>query len=155
MENLETGILLELWPCIMEQIHKTSQALQDSKMTLKMVANLLQVLHDFVQLLRSQFQYFEERDRLLNGLHHHTEDTSRQKRRKVSLDSESGSENTSLDARKHIQSRITFTSVPVIDQILLSMKIRIAAYNSLQSRFLFLMELNITSNRVIKEIAKL
>ena len=75
-------------------------------MTLKMVANLLEVLHDFVQLLRSQFQDFEERDRVLNGSHHPTEVTSR---RKVSLDRESGSENTSLDARKHIQSRITFT----------------------------------------------
>ena len=34
MEKLETGILLEVWSCIMEQFHKTSQALHDSKMTL-------------------------------------------------------------------------------------------------------------------------
>ena len=31
---LETDILLEIWSCVVEQFHKTSQALQDSKMTL-------------------------------------------------------------------------------------------------------------------------
>ena len=30
----ETDILLEIWSCVVEQFHKTSQALQDSKMTL-------------------------------------------------------------------------------------------------------------------------
>ena len=34
MEMVETGILLEVWSCIIKQFHKTSQALQDSKMTL-------------------------------------------------------------------------------------------------------------------------
>ena len=58
----------------------------------------------------------------------------------------------------HLMHASTFkveSHLPIIDQILLSMKIRITAYDSLQSRFLFLMELNIPSNRVIKEIAKL
>ena len=52
MEKLETGILLEVWSCIMERFHKTSQALQDSKMTLNRATNLLQTLHDFIKLLR-------------------------------------------------------------------------------------------------------
>ena len=34
MEKLQTPILLEVRSCIMERFHKTSQALQDSKMTL-------------------------------------------------------------------------------------------------------------------------
>ena len=41
MEKPETGILLEVWSCIMERFHKTRQALQDSKMTLNRAANLL------------------------------------------------------------------------------------------------------------------
>ena len=52
MEKLETGILLEVWSCIMERFDKTSQALQDSKMTLNRATNLLQTLHDFIKLLR-------------------------------------------------------------------------------------------------------
>ena len=48
MEKLETGILLEVWSCIMERFHKTCQALQDSKITLNMATNLLQDLHDFI-----------------------------------------------------------------------------------------------------------
>ena len=31
MEKLEARILLEVWSCIVERFHKTSQALQDSK----------------------------------------------------------------------------------------------------------------------------
>ena len=53
MENLETGILLKLWTCIMERFHKTSQALQDSKITLNKAANSLLGLHEFFQTLRS------------------------------------------------------------------------------------------------------
>ena len=61
MEKLETGILLEVWSCKMERFHKTSQALQDSKMPLNRETNLLQGLHDFIQLLRPQFKKFEGR----------------------------------------------------------------------------------------------
>ena len=61
MEKLKTDILLEVWSCIMERLQKTGQTLQDSKMTLNRATNLLQGLHDFIQLLRSQFQKFEGR----------------------------------------------------------------------------------------------
>ena len=65
MEKLETGILLEVWSCIMERFHKTSQALQNSKMTLNRATNLPQGLHDFIQLLRPQFLKFEGRGQVL------------------------------------------------------------------------------------------
>ena len=61
IEKLETGVLLEVWSCIMKQFHKASQAMQDSKMTLNRETNLLQGLHDFIQLLTSQFQKFERK----------------------------------------------------------------------------------------------
>ena len=77
MEKLETGILLEVWSCIMERFHKTSQALQNSKMTLNGTTNLLQGLHDFIKLLRSQFQKFEGRGQVLSGGHHYTDKISR------------------------------------------------------------------------------
>ena len=47
MEKLESGILLEVWSCIMERFHKTSQALRDSKMALNRATNLLQGLHNY------------------------------------------------------------------------------------------------------------
>ena len=83
MERLETGILFEVWSCIMERFHKTSQALQDRKMTSNRATNLLQSLHDFVKLLRSQFQKFERSGQVLSGCHHYTDEISRKKRRKV------------------------------------------------------------------------
>ena len=55
MEKLKTSILFEVGSCIMKQLYKTSQALQDSKMTMNRATNLLQGIHDFIQLLRPQF----------------------------------------------------------------------------------------------------
>ena len=93
-EKLETGILLELWSCIMKRFHKTSQALQDSKITLNRATNLLQGLHDLIQLPRLQFQKFKGRGQVLSGFHHYTEEILRKKRRKVRLDSEGESEDS-------------------------------------------------------------
>ena len=80
MEKLETGILLEVWSCIMERFHKTCQTLQVSKITLNRTAILLQGLHDFIQLLRPQFQKFEGRVQVLSGCHHYTAEFSRKKK---------------------------------------------------------------------------
>ena len=71
----------------MERFHQTSQAVQDSKITLNRATNLLRGLHDFIQFLRPQFQKFERRGQILSSCHHYTEEISRKKRRKVRLDS--------------------------------------------------------------------
>ena len=151
MKKLETGILLEVWSCIMERFHKTSQALQDSKMTLNKATNLLQSLQNFIQLLRPQFQTFEGRGQALSGCHHYTEEISRKKRRKVGLDSEGESEDTSLDSSSRFE---VDSYLPIIDQILSSMKTRLEAYDGLQRKFSFLIELNTMSNCKIEASAK-
>uniref|UniRef100_H2YAG3 HAT C-terminal dimerisation domain-containing protein n=1 Tax=Ciona savignyi TaxID=51511 RepID=H2YAG3_CIOSA len=142
MEKLETGILLELWSCVLERFHKTSQALQDSKMTLNTATNLLQGLETFVQTLR-QFKEFEEKGKVLSGcsiLH-------RKKKRKVRLEEQSRSEGTSLDS----SSRFKVESyLLIIDQILLSMKTRIAAYD----HFSFVARFKTMTNSEIQESAK-
>ena len=135
----------------MERFRKASQALQNSKMTLNRATNLLQDLHDFIQLSKLQFQKFEGRGKVLNGCHHYTEESSRKKRRKVRLDSEGESEDTSFDP----SSRFKLDSyLPIIDQILSSMKTRIEAYNHLQRKFSFLMKLNTMPNCKIEASAK-
>ena len=150
-QKLETGILLKVWWCIMKWFHKTSQAPQNSKMTLNKMTNLLQGLHNFIQLLRAQFQNFEERSQILSGFYHYIEEISRKKRRKVGLDSEGESEETSLDpsSRFEVDSYLT-----IIDQILSSMKTRLKAYDRLQTNFSFLTELNTMSHCEIEASAK-
>ena len=134
MEEFKTGILLEVWSCIMERFHKTSQALQDSKMTLNKKRNLLQGLHDFIQLLRPQFQKFKGRGQVLSGCHHYNKEIARKKRRKVRLDSEGESEDTSLDPSSRFE---VDSYLPMTDQILSSMKTQIQAYDHLQRNFHF------------------
>ena len=132
--------------------HKTSQALQDSKMTLNKASNLLPGLHDFIQLLRPQFKKFEGTVQVLSGCHHYTQEISRKKRRKVRLESEGESENTSLDPSSRFE---VDSYLPIIDQILSSMKTRIEAYNRFRRKlFSFLIELNTMSNCKIEASAK-
>ena len=152
MKNLETGILLEVWSCIMERFHKNSQALQDSKMTLNRASNLLHGLHGFIQFLRPQFQKFEGRDQVLSGCYYYTEEISRKKRRKVRFDSEGESEDTSLDSSSRFE---VDSYLPIIDQVLSSMKTRIEAYDRHQRTFLFLIELNTMSNCKIEASTKM
>ena len=71
--------------------------------------------------------------------------------RKVRLDSEGESEDTSLDLSNRFEVDL---ELPIIDQILLSMKTRIKAYDRLQKKFSFLMELNTMSNYKIEASAK-
>ena len=151
MEKLETGILLEIWSYIMKRFYKTSQTLQDSEMTLKKATNLLQGLRDFIQPLRPQFQKFEGRGHVLSDCHHYTQEISRKKRRKVRLDSEGESENILLDPLSRFE---VDSYLPIIDQILLPMKTRIEAYDGLQRKFSFLLELNTMSNCEIEASAK-
>ena len=74
-----------------------------------------------------------------------------QEKKKVRLDSEGKSKDTSLDP----SSRFKVDSyLPIIDQILSSMKTRIKAYNRLQRKFSFLVELNTVSSCKIEASAK-
>ena len=82
MEKLETGILFDVWLCIMERFHKTSQPLQDSKMILNRATNLLQGLHDFIQLLRPQFYKFKGRGQVSSGYHHYAEKNFKKEKKK-------------------------------------------------------------------------
>ena len=67
------------------------------------------------------------------------------------LDSEGESEDTSLDPSSRFE---VDSYLPIIDQILSSMKTRIEAYNSLQRKFSFLVKLNTMSNRKIEASPK-
>ena len=62
-----------------ELFHETSQALQESKMTLNRATNLLHCLHDLIQLLRSQFQKFEGRGQVLSDCYHYIKEILRKK----------------------------------------------------------------------------
>ena len=121
-------------------------------MTLNKATNLLQGLHDFIQLLRPQFQKFEGRGQVLSGCHHYTEEILRKRRRKVSLDSEGESEDTLLDPSSRFE---VDSYLPIIDQILSSMKTRIEAYDRLQKKFSFLLALNTMSNCKTEASAKM
>ena len=73
------------------------------------------------------------------------------KRRKVRLDGEGESEDTLLDPSSRFE---VDSYLPIINQILWFMKIRIEACDRFQRKFLFLMELNTMSNCMVEASAK-
>ena len=73
------------------------------------------------------------------------------KEKKVRLDSEGESEDTSLDPSSRFE---VDSCLPIIDQILSSMKTPIETYKRLQRKFSFLMELNTMSNCKIEAVRK-
>ena len=68
------------------------------------------------------------------------------------LDSEGESEDTLLDPSSRFEVDLY---LPIIDQILSSMKTRIEAYDRLQKKFSFLLALNIMSNCKTEASAKM
>ena len=67
------------------------------------------------------------------------------------MDSDGESENTSLDPASRFE---VDSYLPIIDQILSSMKTLLEAYDSLQRQFSFLIKLNTMSNCKIEASAK-
>ena len=68
------------------------------------------------------------------------------------MDSEGESEDTSLDRSSRFE---VDSCLPIIDQIISSMKTRIEAYDRLQTKFLFLMELKTMSKCKIEASSKM
>ena len=60
MDQLEYGILTELWSTIMERFTLTSKALQRANLDLNNAVNLLHSLKKYVEGLRNQIEKFEE-----------------------------------------------------------------------------------------------
>lgn len=60
MNQLEYGILTELWSTIMERFNLTSKALQSATLDINNAVNMLHSLKTYVEGFRDQFEKFEE-----------------------------------------------------------------------------------------------
>jgi hypothetical protein len=60
MEELEFVFMLHLWNNLLHEFHKTSMALQDSKIALTTCANLYKSLSRYVKNIREKFDDIEE-----------------------------------------------------------------------------------------------
>ena len=58
MDQLETGIMVELWTTILERFNKTSTQLQNPKLDLNSATQMLESLKTFVQKIRPLFELF-------------------------------------------------------------------------------------------------
>ena len=58
MDQLETGIMVELWSTILERFNKTSKQLQNPKLDLNSATQMLESLKTFVQKIRPLFELF-------------------------------------------------------------------------------------------------
>ena len=81
MEELETGIMVELWAVILERFNKMSRMLQDPELDLNVATGLLVSLTEFVQTLRPQFGDIENKGRILTNFENYNAEVKRKRKR--------------------------------------------------------------------------
>ncbi|XP_012562608.2 uncharacterized protein LOC105847531 [Hydra vulgaris] len=91
MDQLEYGILLELWTPILDRFHKTSLKLQSPQLDLNEAVQLLTSLKEYVNSLRAQFDFFEKKGKEITGSNSYKEENQRKRKRSVQLTRHDGS----------------------------------------------------------------
>lgn len=139
MDQLETGIMVEVWSVILPRFHRTSQCLQDSKLDLHTATGMLNSLKDFVQSLRSRFSEFEQQGKNISGCEEYQLQRGRKVKRNRRWDY-GDAEDADADMTPSERFKV-HTFYPIIDQLTESLRHRQAAYSIIQERFGFLSEI--------------
>ncbi|XP_076028442.1 uncharacterized protein LOC143017537 [Oratosquilla oratoria] len=132
MEKLETVILLVTWQNILKRFNATSQHLQKPGLDLNTAVNLLKSLTEFVQDQRDRFDDYEQIAVQKCGHNEYKDDRGRVQRRKRHHDEADSAEDTKLSPRERFR---TTSYIPIIDQLILSLRDRLKSYETLQQRF--------------------
>jgi hypothetical protein len=149
METLETAIMTDMWHSILSRFNATSEKLQSASCELQVAVDLLQSLTVFLEDIRGRFDEFEARGIKLSGCSVYHSNVVR--RRKISRRQECGlSEGTTLSGRDKFQVE---TFLVIVDQLTSSLKVRLAAYTDVHSRFQVLTDFKKLSLPSIRELA--
>ena len=147
MEELEFMVMLNLWSYLLDEFHKTSQSLQDPRISLDVCRKLYASLSDFVKGSRDLFYQFEEqaKEKLPDVDYKKSRRTSR--RRHIGEDED--------DALGNCEPRDKFrikAFIPVMDVLELNLARRASVYNDAARRFSFLTSLDATEEEICEGV---
>ncbi|CAH2285606.1 zinc finger MYM-type 1-like, partial [Pelobates cultripes] len=139
MDQLEMGIMIEIWSVILPRFHRTSQSLQDAKLDLHTATGMLDSLKDFVQSLRSRFSEFEQQGKDITCCDEYQLQRGRKIKRNKKWDY-GDAEDADADMTPSEKFKVN-TFYLIIDQLAESLRHRQAAYSVIQERFSLLLEM--------------
>ena len=132
-EQLESGILLEVWHTVLQQSQKISLSLQERNLSLNSAVLLLESLLGCVERQRTEFDAFQERGKLKCNNNEYKCAEIRLKKYKKQFE-DGPAEDTILSQREKFKVEVFF---PIIDQLSASLRYRLAAYESVCHMFGF------------------
>lgn len=141
MEEFEFMVMLYLWSYLLDEFHKTSQSLQDPRISLDVCRKLYASLSDFVKGSRDLFDRFEEqaKNKLPDGDYKKSRN-----RRRHNNDNED-------DALDNLEPRDKFrikSFIPVMDALESNLAQRASVYNDAFKMFSFLTKLEATEEEI-------
>ena len=86
MDQLETGIMVELWSTILERFNKTSKQLQNPKLDLNSATQMLESLKTFMQKIRPLFAEYEDKGEKCSSCSTYKQELSRKRKRNTRWD---------------------------------------------------------------------
>ena len=139
--DMETAILLHLWNAVLERVNATSICLQEGCPLNRAVA-LLKALLEYIQSLPDKYDTFETMARELCGAMTYRMESSRHRSR-TNFFSEWCSSDRSSESPNEIAKDFFRNNVylPIIDQLITSLRQRTDAYSTLSANFGFIQNL--------------
>jgi len=134
MDELDTGIMAELWYEILRHVNKVSLALQDPVVALNTAVDLLKSLVVVLQEMREQFDEYEKRGIERVGHGNYKAATRRIRKRNRAYDERTSPE-TVLDPRERFRVEVFLV---IVDSLVASLNKRLSAYQVVSNMFGFL-----------------
>ncbi|KAJ8685685.1 hypothetical protein QAD02_021478 [Eretmocerus hayati] len=140
MNKLETGVLLVFWNDILDRVNSTSLRLQSYNSDLNSSIILLISLCDYIESLRSRFEFYENRGKELVGSDEYDFTKKRRKEPNVRLIplGEDQVPRVNLNGSEKFKNDFY---MPIIDSLTKSLGQRIAAYKEVEAIFGFMRKL--------------
>ncbi|CAM4513430.1 unnamed protein product [Leuciscus chuanchicus] len=151
MNKLEIALMCNMWNDILQRFQGVSTALQAVELDLCNAVDLVQSLHEYVAVLRDQFDSYETAARNMSPIvsHEYKADTKRKKKRRRQAD-ESSEPECELSGRKHF---CTSVYIYIIDRLVSQLDRRYQSYKELCENFGFLNGLHLISPQDLRSAA--
>ena len=138
MAELEFVIKLEFWNLVLDQFHKTSIALQNSKLPLDTCGKLYASLGLFLHDMREKFDTIELKSKdKLPGIDYKSATKRKPKKKRQFDESQSADDDELLLPRDKFRMK---SFIPIIDALETNLKKRAVAYEEIANTFSFLID---------------
>ncbi|KAF2881303.1 hypothetical protein ILUMI_24870 [Ignelater luminosus] len=145
MQEFEYVFMLNMWNEILQNFHRTSQALQNENVNLKTCADLYESLSDYLHNIRADFDRFEKMSKdILPDVDYKDSYLRKRVRKKQANDGDEAE--AVFTPRKKFR---VSTFLVIIDTLEAQMKRRSVVYREISSRFSFLTDMNLSTDEYL------